>query len=61
MKIINFIFEMITAPFALIIRTAEVRKNSISSVAKPIIVFLISLLIVAILVLYYYKDFIFGK
>ena len=61
MKIINFIFEMITAPFALIIRTAEARKMSISSFAKPIIVFLISLIIVAILVLYFYKDFIFGK
>lgn len=61
MKVISFIFEILTAPFALILRTSEARKTSLSSFAKPIVVFLISILIVALLVLYFYQDFIFKK
>ena len=56
MKVINFIFEILTAPLALILRTSESNKSSLSSFAKPFVVFLISLL-----VLYFYQDFIFKK
>ena len=61
MKFISVIFEIITAPFALILRKAESKKNSLSSFAKPLVVFLISICIVALLVLYFYQDFIFNK
>lgn len=61
MKVINFIFEILTAPLALVLRTSESRKNSLSSFAKPFVVFLISIFVVALLVLYFYQDFIFHK
>lgn len=61
MKVINFIFEILTAPLALILRTSESNKSSLSSFAKPFVVFLISIFVVALLVLYFYQDFILKK
>ena len=40
MKVISFIFEILTAPFALVLRTSESNKKSLSSFAKPFVVFL---------------------
>ncbi|HIT49693.1 MAG TPA: hypothetical protein IAD46_01570 [Candidatus Pelethenecus faecipullorum] len=59
MKIINIVIEIITAPFALLLRLSSNKKNYFSSLAKPVFVFAISLLIVVLIVLFYYRDFIF--
>lgn len=61
MKIINIIIEIITAPFAFILRTSESIKFSLSSFAKPLLILLVSLLIVALFILYFYRDFIFNN
>lgn len=61
MKIVNMIVEILTAPITLLFRTAGNNKKLSLSLAKPLLVLFISLCIVVLLVLYYYRDFIFAK
>ena len=60
MKVLNLIIEIITAPFSFILRTSESRKFSLSSIAKPLVILLVSLLIVSLFVLFFYSDVIFS-
>lgn len=57
MRIINIIIEVLTAPFNLLFRTNAV--NNPNKTVKPWIVLLLSLVLVAALVLYYYRGVIF--
>lgn len=59
MKILTTIVEAILSPFSLLMRLCGVGKNFFSTLAKPVFVFLIAVAITIILVLYYYRDFIF--
>lgn len=59
MKVLKFIIELITAPFSLIFRTSENMKVSMSNLAKPLITFLISVCIVALIIIYIYREYIF--
>lgn len=58
MKIINIVIEIITAPFALLLRLSS-NKKIIFIVGQTGFVLAISLLIVVLIVLFYYRDFIF--
>lgn len=59
MKILNSILEILTSPFSILLRNSGNGKNYLASWAKVGIVFLISLIIVVLLVLYFYRDIIF--
>ena len=59
MKIFIDFIELITSPFTYLIKKAS-GKNPLFPLGKVIIVFFISLIIVAGLVLLFYKDFIFN-
>ncbi|MDE6241796.1 MAG: hypothetical protein K2M08_05160 [Anaeroplasmataceae bacterium] len=59
MKILEIIIEAILSPFSLLMRLSGVGKNFLSSVAKPVFIFLFAAIITAILILYFYRDFIF--
>lgn len=59
MKILGVIVEAILSPFSLLMRLSSVGKNFLSSLAKPVFIFLFAAIITAILILYYYRDFIF--
>lgn len=55
MKVINIIIEIITSPFTLLFRTKA--QRNFSKPVKPLIVFAISLVITAaLLMLFYYKE-----
>ena len=57
MKIFNFIVELITSPFVLLLRSNA--KPGTNKIVKPLIVFLISLVILAILIFIAYYEVIF--
>ncbi len=57
-KIFNFIIELLVSPFTLIFRTANVIPNP-SKVVKPLILFLISLVVVTGFILIIYREVIF--
>lgn len=57
MKILNFIVELITSPFVLLLRSNA--KPGTNKIVKPLIVCLISLVILAILVFIAYYEVIF--
>lgn len=59
MKIVEIVIEAILSPFSLLMRLSSVGKNFLSSLAKPLFMFLIAVVITAILILYFYRDFIF--
>ncbi|MDE7106403.1 MAG: hypothetical protein K2O22_04475 [Anaeroplasmataceae bacterium] len=59
MKILEIIVEAILSPFSLIMRLAGVGKNFLSFIARPVFIFLIAAVITTILILYFYRDFIF--
>lgn len=59
MKILAIIIEAIVSPFSLLMRLSGVGKNFLSSLAKPVIIFLIAVGITAILILYFYREYIF--
>ena len=58
MRVINFIIEILFSPFSLILKSNSVDTH-ISKYSKPIAVFIVSLLIVAVLILFYYREIIF--
>ncbi len=55
MKILNLIIEILTSPFSILLKLSGSGKNYFSSFAKPLIIFLISILIVIALVLFFYR------
>ncbi len=59
MKILEIIIEAILSPFSCILRLSGVGKNTLSSLAKPAIIIGISIVITAILILYFYREAIF--
>lgn len=59
MKLLNSILEILTSPFSILLRNAGNGKNYFALWAKVGIIFLISLLIVILLILYFYRDIIF--
>lgn len=59
MKILSIILEIIVSPFSALMRLCGLGKNFFSSLAKPVFVFLIAIVITIILVLYFYRDYIF--
>ncbi|MDE6661452.1 MAG: hypothetical protein K2J93_06490 [Anaeroplasmataceae bacterium] len=59
MKILAIIVEAILSPFSLLMRLSGVGKNFLSSVAKPLFILLFAAIITVILILYFYRDFIF--
>ena len=59
MKIFTLILEAILSPFSLLLRVSGNGKNALASLAKPAILLLIAILITVILILYFYRDFIF--
>ncbi|MDE7263456.1 MAG: hypothetical protein K2N64_02175 [Anaeroplasmataceae bacterium] len=59
MKILAIIAEAILSPFSLLMRLSGVGKNFLVSLAKPVIIFLIAVVITTILILYFYRDYIF--
>lgn len=55
MKILNLIIEILTSPFTLLFRTKA--QRNISKPVKAVVVFSISIVIVAaLLMLFYYKE-----
>lgn len=58
MRILNSIIEIITAPFNFLLRTKN-NNNAPSRLAKPLFVFFISLLIVALLIIHAYYNVLF--
>ncbi len=58
MKILNFIVELITSPFTLLIRS-NVSNSSSVKWCKPLIIVLIATAIVALLILFFYRSYIF--
>ena len=60
MKIVEVIIEAILSPFSLLMRISGIGKNFLSAVAKPVFILLIAVAITAILILYFYRDFIFS-
>lgn len=61
MKVLRFFIELISAPIALIFRTSDNMKVSgKNAISRPLFTFLISLLIVGLIIVYYYRDFIFS-
>ena len=59
MKIVEIIIEAILSPFSLLMRISGIGKNFLSAVAKPVFILLIAVAITAILILYFYRDYIF--
>ncbi len=57
-KIVGFIIELLISPFILLFRTANVIPNP-SKVVKPLLLFVISVLIISLLILYIYREVIF--
>lgn len=57
MKIFNFIIELLTSPFVLLLRSNA--KPGTNKFVKPLIVLGISLVVIAILVLIVYYEVIF--
>ena len=57
-KVFSFIIELLISPFILLFRTANVIPNP-SKVVKPLLLFIISILIITVLVLYIYRGVIF--
>lgn len=60
MKIVEVIIEAILSPFSLLMRISGMGKNFLSAVAKPVFILLIAVAITTILILYFYRDFIFN-
>ena len=58
MRILNLIIEIITSPFALLLRSNGISFNT-NKWCKPVIILIIALAIVVVLVLFFYRDFIF--
>ena len=59
MKIFNLILEALISPYWLFIRTTNNGKNFFANYAKPLIVLAISLVVIALLILYFYFDVLF--
>lgn len=59
MKIMTLILEAILSPFSLLLRISGNGKNVLASLAKPAFLLLIAIAITVILILYFYRDFIF--
>ena len=57
MKIVNFIVELLTSPFVLLLRSNA--KPGTNRIVKPLIVFVISLVILAVLIFIAYYEVIF--
>ena len=57
MKIVNFIIEILISPFVVLFRANA--KPSLNKTVKPLIVFLISAVAVAVLILIMYYEVIF--
>ena len=57
MKILNFIIELLTSPFVLLLRSNA--KPGTNKAVKPLIVFGLALVAVAVLVLIVYYEVIF--
>ena len=57
MKILNFIIELLTSPFVLLLRSNA--KPGTNKVVKPLIVFGLAIVIVTILVFIVYYEVIF--
>ncbi len=58
MRILNFIIELLTCPFTFFMRT-NVTSINLSKWTKPLIVLFISLGVIVILVLFFYRTYIF--
>lgn len=59
MKIFNLILEIITSPFSFLLKLSGSGKNYLSTFAKPLIIFFVSVLIVIVLILFLYRVEIF--
>ncbi|MBD5390582.1 hypothetical protein HDR67_01100 [bacterium] len=59
MKILTTILEAIISPFSLLMRLSGVGKNIFSTLAKPVFIFSIAVVITIILILYFYRGYIF--
>lgn len=59
LKILNSILEVITSPFSILLRNSGNGKNYLAAYAKVWIIFIVSAIIIVLLVLYFYRDFIF--
>lgn len=59
MKIFETILEAILSPFSLLLRVSGTGKNFLSSLAKPAILLLIAIVITTVLILYFYREYIF--
>ncbi|MCM1131541.1 MAG: hypothetical protein NC310_05695 [Roseburia sp.] len=59
MKILEIILEAVLSPFSSLMRISGIGKNFLSAVAKPVFILLIAVVITTILILYFYRDFIF--
>lgn len=55
----TLILEAILSPFSLLLRVSGNGKNVFASLAKPAFLLLIAIVITIILILYFYRDFIF--
>ncbi|MBQ9520380.1 MAG: hypothetical protein IJR67_02780 [Acholeplasmatales bacterium] len=58
-KVLNFILELITSPFSLLLRSSNDQPNP-NKVVKPIIVFVIAIFITALIIILSYGSELFG-
>lgn len=58
MRIVNLIVEILTSPFSFIMK-ANMSPSASNKWGKPLIILFIALCIVVILILYFYRDYIF--
>ncbi len=58
MHFLNVLIEILTSPFSFLMR-ANVSPVNANKWCKPLIILFVSVVIVAILVLYIYRDYIF--
>ena len=60
MKILEIMIEAILSPFSSLLRLSGVGKNGLSTLAKPLIIIAIAIVITTILILYFYRKEIFS-
>lgn len=59
MRFLNLIIEIITAPFTLLLKSNGISVNT-NRWCKPLIILFIALLILAVLILYFYRGYLFN-
>lgn len=60
MRFLSVLLEAITSPFSIVLRNSGGNKNFLSWFTKSVVIFLVSLIIVTLIVLFWYRDQIFG-